>query len=390
MQNEEWIKEELKKLDSSDLLRKLSVSSPFNGEIEIAGNYLINFSSNNYLNLSQEQAVIDSAKRFLKKYGTGSQASRLITGTFPIHEELEHKLAEFKGAETTLIFGSGFLTNIGTISALASRDDTIFADKLCHASIMDGIVLSRAKLKRYKHNNVSHLEELLKSHDCKGKKIVITESVFSMDGDISPLKEICELSNKYDAIVIIDEAHSTGIFGSSGRGLVDELGLKKQVNITMGTFSKAFGSYGGYVSCSKDMKSYLVNRARSFIYTTSLPPSVIGAVGGALDFLQINNDLGKKLLGKSKQFRDLLKDAGLNTGDSSSQIIPIIVGDNDKTLSFANLLQERGIKVNAIRPPTVPEGTARLRFSVTRAHSVEQLKKCYEIIVDTAKDLGVL
>lgn len=390
MQNEEWIKEELRKLDSSDLLRKLYPCLPYEGEIAIDGDSLINFSSNNYLNLSQEESVIKSAQQHLEKYGTGSQASRLITGTFPIHEDLEKRLAEFKNKEAALIFGSGFLTNVGVISALASRDDTVFADKLCHASIMDGIILSRAQLKRFKHNNVDHLEELLNSYSGKGKKIVITESVFSMDGDIAPLKDICNIAQKYNAVVIVDEAHSTGIFGNCGNGLVNELGMKDSVNITMGTFSKAFGSYGGYVACSKDMKSYLVNKARSFIYTTSLPPAVIGSVIGALEYLQSHRELGKELLAKSDRFKSMLAEAGLNVGNSGSQIIPVIVGENDKALSFANLLKERGIKVNAIRPPTVPAGTARLRFSITRKHSEDQLKKSFEIIADTAKELGVI
>lgn len=390
MQNEDWISKELIKLDSSDLLRKMQASKPNGNKIEIDGNSLINFSSNNYLNLSEELSIIKSSQEYLKKYGTGSQASRLITGTFPIHEELERKLSEFKKSESALIFGSGFLTNVGVISAIASRSDTVFADKLCHASIMDGIVLSRAKLKRFKHNDISDLRKLLKSHKTQGKKIIITESVFSMDGDIAPLREICEIANEYDAVIIIDEAHSTGIFGPSGCGLVNELGLKNCVNITMGTFSKAFGSYGGYVACSKEMKSYLVNKARSFIYTTSLPPSVIGAISEAIEYLMNNSDLGVDLLEKANYFRDLLKNAGLNTGESKSQIIPIIVGDNDKAISFSNLLQQRGIKVNAIRPPTVPKGTARLRFSVTRSHSFDQLKKTFEIVVDSAKELGVL
>lgn len=390
MHNEDWIKSELKKLDNSNLLRKLYTCLPCGEEIAIDGDSLINFSSNNYLNLSQEKSVIESAETYLKKYGTGSQASRLITGTFPIHEELEYKLAEFKGTEAALIFGSGFLTNIGVISALASRDDTVFADKLCHASIMDGIVLSRAKLKRFKHNDTSHLKELLQGHSFGGKKIIVTESVFSMDGDIAPLKEICDLAKQYNALIIVDEAHSTGIFGSSGNGLVNELGLKDSVNITMGTFSKAFGSYGGYVACSSNMKTYLVNKARSFIYTTSLPPAVIGSVMGALTYLLENVEIGNELLKKSLKFKKMLESAGLNTGESSSQIIPVIIGENDKALSFANLLKKRGIKVNAIRPPTVPEGTARLRFSITRAISEEQLKMSYEKIVDTAKELGVL
>lgn len=390
MENEEWIKDELTKLDSSNLLRKLYSCSPFGGDIAIDGDSLINFSSNNYLNLSEEKSVIDTAQKYLNKYGTGSQASRLITGTFPIHEELEKSLAEYKCSEAALIFGSGFLTNIGVISALASRDDTIFADKLCHASIMDGIILSRANLKRFKHNSAEQLDELLKNYEGKGKKIVVTESVFSMDGDIAPLKDICDVANRHGAIIIVDEAHSTGIFGKCGNGLINELGLKDSVNITMGTFSKAFGSYGGYVVCSKDMRSYLINKARSFIYTTSLPPAVIGSIVGALNFLKANCEIGDELLIKSFEFRKMLSEAGLNLGNSESQIIPLIVGENDKALSFANLLKERGIKVNAIRPPTVPKDTARLRFSITRKHSREQLKRTFEIVVDSAKELGVI
>lgn len=390
MKNEEWIREELNNLKESDLLREAQCCEPSGGEISIGGKIYINFSSNNYLNLSNESSIIKRSRDALEKYGTGSQASRLITGTFPIHEELESKLASFKGSESALVFGSGFLTNVGVVSALASRSDTIYADRLCHASIMDGIVLSRAKLKRFNHNDTSNLEDQIKSDKSAGKKIIITESVFSMDGDVAPLKEICYIAKRYNALMIVDEAHSTGIFGSLGSGLVSELNLKDSVNITMGTFSKAFGSYGGYVACSREMKNYLINKARSFVYTTSLPPAVIGSVLGTLDYLKENHDVGKSLLKNSQIFRELLQDSGLKTGDSKSQIIPVIVGDNSKAITFSKKLFENGIKVNAIRPPTVPEGTARLRFSITRAHSLEMLKDSANKIIAIAKELGII
>lgn len=350
----------LQKLDDTELRRKLQVRS----------REFLNFSTNDYLNLSSHPHVKKRAIEALELSGAGSGGSRLMAGNLSLHEELEHQLAELTEMEAALVFGSGFLTNLGVLSALAGRNDVIFSDRLNHASLVDGAIASRAELHRYRHCDVEHLTDLLNSSGSIGRKIIVTDSVFSMDGDVAPLREIFELSVAEGCLLIVDEAHAIGVFGTGG-GICKELGICPDV-IT-GTLSKALGGYGGFAACSAEMREYFVNRSRSFIYTTALPPASIGAAMGALEIISSSPDMGSSLLDLAADFRKLLLENGFDTSGSVSQIVPIVVGESSAALSLSRSLEKTGILAVAVRPPTVPAGTARLRFSVTLAHSSDDI-----------------
>jgi 8-amino-7-oxononanoate synthase len=390
MRNEEWITSQLAELRAQGLERRTRVLPAVGGKLPHAEGEILNFASNDYLALARHSHVLASAARALADYGAGATSARLLAGTLPCHDELEQRLAVSKGYPAALLFGSGYLANAGVIPALVGREDAVFADRLVHASIVDGIALSRAKLQRFRHNDPTHLAELLRRHTGRGRCLVITESVFSMDGDLAPLVELVQLAEQYGAMLLVDEAHAIGVFGPNGNGCIRACQLEARVNISMGTLSKALGSSGGYVACSAEMRALLVNKARTFIFTTSAPPAVIGAALGALDVLQAAPELGATLLAQSAFFRARLQAAGLDTGPSASQIVPVLVGDAKRTLELARRLAEHNILAAAIRPPTVPAGTARLRLSVTSAHTREDLARAADIIATCAREAGVL
>ena len=384
MHSEAWIDEEIAELREKSLERRLAVLSEAGGKIKIDGRTFLNFSSNDYLGLARHQGPISVSRKYLESYGCGATASRLITGTLIPHDELERAIAALKGYPAALVFGSGFLANAGVITSLVGRNDHVFADKLVHASIIDGIVSSRANLRRFHHNDPDHLQALLKQCPATGRKLVVTESVFSMDGDIAPLPEITSTAMESGAMVMVDEAHATGVFGPGGSGLIREHALEDKVNVSMGTLSKALGGYGGFIACSSSLRELLVNRARAFIYTTGLPPAVVGCALGALAEIEKAGSPGVELLRRAAFFRKTLQEAGLNTLNSQSQIIPVLIGGNAKTLAVAQRLKSKGILAVAIRPPTVPEGTARLRLSVTLDHSDRDLQWAAGEIINEA------
>jgi 8-amino-7-oxononanoate synthase len=386
MKNEHWIAPLLKEARSNALERSAVVFPESGGKINHEGRDLLNFSSNDYLDLVRHPHVIDRSRKALEKYGVGSTASRLVTGTLPIHEELEERLAKEKGYESALVFGSGYMANVGTIPVLAGRNDMIFADKLVHASMIDACRLSGGKLIRFSHNDPASLEQRLEQHtEDEGRRLIISESVFSMDGDLAPLEDLAQLAKKYGAMLMVDEAHATGAFGSYGAGLIREAGLEESVTVSMGTLSKALAGYGGFVACSSALRSLLINSARAFIYTTAPPPAVIGAALGAMDVLEENSNLGNVLQANANYFRSLLHDGGLDTLNSQSQIIPVVIGDNDKAIAASQTLREQGLIAAAIRPPTVPAGSARLRLSVTLGHTMEDLERAAKLIIGSAK-----
>jgi len=383
---EDWIQPILNEARSQGLERAARPYPEAGGKIKIDGKEVLNFSSNDYLDLAHHRHVMDCAREALDQYGIGATASRLVTGTLPIHQELEARLAKKKGYETALVFGSGYLANAGTIPVLTGKSDLIFADKLVHASMIDACRLSGAKLVRFAHNDVQALENRLEQFPNTGnRRLIITESVFSMDGDIAPLTDIAALAEKHNAMLMVDEAHSTGTFGPHGAGLVRELGLEKSVTVSMGTMSKAMAGYGGFVACSTNLRKLLVQSARAFIYTTAPPPATIGAALGILDVLESSPRLGNILQANAAHFRSLLHTAGLNTLQSQSQIIPIVIGNNEKAIAISQKLQTQGIIATAIRPPTVPAGTARLRISITLAHHVDDLERAAQTIIETIK-----
>ncbi|MBI5144236.1 MAG: 8-amino-7-oxononanoate synthase [Candidatus Omnitrophica bacterium] len=363
------------------LLRKLKpISFRKNGRIYFNKKEYLDFSSNDYLGLSDHPQLIDAAKEALDSFGASSSASRLLSGDLEMHHRLEEDIARFKNKEGALVFNSGYQANIGILSALYDRGDAVFSDRLNHASIVDGMVLSRAKIFRFQHNDPEHLESLLKRERQKFKKaLIITETIFSMDGDRARLKELAGLKDKYDCEIMADEAHATGIYGKSGSGLVEEENLTDRVELIMGTFSKALGGFGAYLATSKRIVEYLVNTCRSFIYSTALPPATIASNLAAIQLVKEEAYRRCELLKLSEYFRDELKNRSFEVR-GASQIVPVIVGESVKALAFSEALQEKGYWVLPIRPPTVPKGEARLRFSVTLHHDMKTLSKLIDDI----------
>jgi 8-amino-7-oxononanoate synthase len=382
-----FLESELSSLDEQGLMRRLVSYSSCGGKFEYEGREILNLSSNDYLNLSKHSSVQEGSHKALEKYGCSATASRLVSGHLSIHEELEAGLAELLGCEDCLVFGSGFLANIGVLNALAGRGDEVYMDRLNHASLIDGALLSGAQLFRYKHKDTNHLESLLKKSKGRGRKIIVSDSLFSMDGDIAPVQDLAVLSKKNRAIFVVDEAHAIGVFGRGG-GICQELDVKP--DIILGTLSKAFGGYGGFAACSIIMRKFLINRARSFIYSTGLPPACIGSARAGLQLINDNRDMGKALLRKSRKFHSCLSKAGFKMPKFESQIIPLNIGDNRKVVDISNkLFKEHNILAAAIRPPTVPRGTARLRLSVSLAHSDNDLKNAVDKIAKAVKLIGL-
>jgi glycine C-acetyltransferase len=367
--------EELDRLRSQGLYRTLRrVDGEQGSSVAVDGKRRILLCSNNYLGLANHPALKKAASEALERFGCGSGASRLISGTMALHQDLEERVAAFKGTEAALIFNSGFQANTGIIPALVEREDAVFSDALNHASIIDGCRLSRAKVHIYRHCDPDHLGSLLQREAQARRKLIVTESVFSMDGDLAPLADIVSHAERYGALLMVDEAHATGLFGPHGAGLAQELGLQDGVDIQMGTFSKALGSFGAYVAGSKAMIELLVNRARPFIYSTSLPPPVLGASLAAVDLVEKDRSLRDSLWSNVRFAKQELASLGLGKEAAESPIFPIVIGDPEKTLQAATALDERGVFVQAIRPPTVPAGTSRLRLTVMATHSRQELQ----------------
>src|ERR1017187_7429460 len=388
----DYLHPQLDKLEREGLLRRTSVSAGVGGKVWLDdGRTILNFSSNDYLNLAQEEHVKRRAQEAIERWGCGATASRLMCGTLALHEELEAALARLVGGEAALVFSSGFGMNVGILFAVAGRDDVIFADRLSHASLIDGARLSGATLKRYAHNDVQSLEHMLRSTPCRGHRFLVCESVFSMDGDLAPLTKLRQLATQYEASLLVDEAHAIGIWGNGGgvgRELSRELG-DLAAELTVGTLGKALGSLGGFVVCSRETREYLVNCARSFIYSTALPPASVAAALGAIEQIERDPVMGRRLLDLARDFHKLLLAEGMRLPEFHSQILPVHVGDNRRAVELATLLRERGLLVTAIRPPTVPEGTARLRLSVTMAHTDEDLAQAAAEIGSVARQMGV-
>ena len=382
-----FIQEFINKQKKQNLLRKLNpINFAPENNIIINNKRLIDFSSNDYLSLAQHPYLKQKSIEFIEKYGTSSSASRLLSGNYEYHVLLEEKIAKLKKKESGLIFGNGFIANTSLISALAQRDDVIFADKLVHASIIDGIILSRSKFFRFNHNDIQHLEDLLKKQRKNFKNaLIITESVFSMDGDLAPLKDLVKLKELYDTFLYVDEAHATGVFGPDGAGLIDELRISDKVDVIMGTFGKALGSYGAYIAVSDILKQYLINKARGFVYSTALPASVIGASLAAIELLEKEPFRREQLISNSKYFKNNLIKAGIQViGDS--QILPVLISDTERTVKLSQQLIEAGFYILPIRPPTVPEGSSRLRISLTYNHSKVILDRLSGILIKYIKN----
>jgi 8-amino-7-oxononanoate synthase len=380
---EQFLDEELRRREEEGLLRSVR---EFHREgawvVTQDGRRLLNFSSNDYLGLASHPDVLAAAARAAARRG-GATASRLIVGTDPEYSELEAKLADFQGTEAALVFGSGYLANVGVISCLVARGDAVFSDRLNHASIIDGCRLSRATIHRYSHGDVDELEAMLQRSGAD-RKLIVTESVFSMNGDVAPLAEIVELKDRYGAALLVDEAHADGVFGPHGEGYAHELGVADRVELHLGTFGKAFGVYGAYVAGSTLWVRYLVNASRSFVFTTGLPAAVIAGVDAALDVVATADDLRAELREQAWLFRTRLAGLGLDTCGSSTQIVPLVTGASDAAVALSRALERAGVLSVAIRPPTVPPGTARLRFSLTALHGAAEVALALDAVQATA------
>ncbi len=360
------------------------------------GREVINLASNNYLGLCDHPKLREAATAAIEKYGVGSGAVRTIAGTMRIHMELEEKIARFKGVEACVVFQSGFTANAGTVSSILGKDDFILSDELNHASIIDGARLSRAKIKVFRHKDVEHAEELLKEiqHE-PGHKLVITDGVFSMDGDIGPVGALAYLCEKYGAIMMVDDAHASGVLGRNGRGSVDHFGCTQRVDVQVGTLSKAIGALGGYVCGSRDLIDYLYHRARPFLFSTSHPPSVAASCIAAFDILENEPERIERLWSNTHYFQEQLTHAGFDIGGrttpkSETPITPIIIGDGRKTMEFSRAVFEQGVMATGIAFPTVPEGKARVRCIMTSEHTQAQIDKALEILTATAKRMELL
>ena len=357
----------------------------------VDGREVINLASNNYLGLANHPKLVEAAIDAASKYGAGSGAVRTISGTMDLHMELERRIAAFKKVEACVVFQSGFTANAGTVSAILTPEDHIVSDALNHASIIDGCRLSRAKIHVFPHRDVATADTLLRDlADKPGRKLLITDGVFSMDGDIAPLPALVEVAERYGAIMMIDDAHSSGVLGSNGRGTVDHFNLHGRVDIQVGTLSKAVGVLGGYVCGSRDLIEYLYHRARPFLFSTSHPPAVVGACLAAFDLLENEPERIDELWENTRYFKDALRAAGFDIGASETPITPILVGEASTAHEFSRRLFDNGLLATGIGYPTVPEGRARIRTIVTATHSPELLDRAAEILTRVAKEMGIL
>jgi len=389
-----YLHEALEDLKSKNLYFRLKVLEGEQKPVAIYdGKEVINLSSNNYLGLTTNPKLRKPAIEAVRKFGVGSGAVRTIAGTMKMHMDLEEQIARFKKAEACLVFQSGFTANAGTVSAILGKEDLIVSDELNHASIIDGCRLSRATIKVFKHKDLADCERVLKeTENWNGKKLLITDGVFSMDGDIADLPGLCDLAEKYNCIMMVDDAHASGVLGSRGRGTVDHLNCHGRVDIQVGTLSKAIGSIGGYVCGSRDLIEFLYQRGRPILFSTSHPPSVVATCQAAFELLdsEAGDKLIKKLWANTKFFKRRLKKMGFNTGKSETPITPIMVGEAAKAFQFSRELFDEGVFAGAIGFPTVAEGKARLRTIMTATHKRADLEKALETIERVGKRLGIV
>ena len=375
----DWLAAALESLDSEHLRRRLQTHAGAQGPtLTIEGRELVNFGSNDYLGLAADERLTAAAAEALPAAGWGAGASPLITGHAELHQKLETRLAEFEATEAALLFGSGFAANVGTIAALVGRGDAVFGDQFNHASLIDGCRLSRADVHIYRHADCDHLAELLSSAPTSGRRLIVTDSVFSMDGDLAPLVEIANLAERYGAMLLVDEAHATGVLGEHGRGLAELLGVEDRTHVRIGTLSKALGSIGGFVAGRQTLIDWLVNRARPYVFSTALPPVASAAALAALNIVQNEPHRRRQLVQRAADLRTRLAAQGWNVGRSASQIIPIVLGDAERTMRLSGMLRERGLLAPGIRPPSVPEGGSLLRISLSYAHTPEMLARLVE------------
>ena len=372
-------RDQLDALEAEGLRRTMPIFTCASGAyIKIGKKKLLNLCSNNYLGLANDSRIKKAAIKAIREFGVGQGASRLVSGNTILHERLEKELARFKKQEACLVYACGYSANLGIISSLVNRSDIVFCDRLNHASIIDGIILSRAQLVRYPHKDVAALEKLLSNHKPvtrNQRRLIVSDSVFSMDGDIAPVPELVDLAERYDCLLMLDEAHATGVLGKNGRGALEHFGLKCDERIIqMGTLSKAIGGLGGFVCGKKDLIEYLVNRSRLFIFSTALPAALCASALEAIKIIEKDSFLHKRLWDNASFLREGLRSFGFDTLDSQTPIIPVLTRQPKLTMEFSKELFKQGIFVQGIRPPTVPEDSCRLRVTVMATHTLNDLR----------------
>jgi 8-amino-7-oxononanoate synthase len=386
----DFIQDQLQSLRKASLYRRVrSVAGEQDAILTVDGRQVLNFCSNNYLGLANHPALREAAKEAIDRYGCGSGASRLISGNMTLHEELESQIAELKGTEAALVFNSGFQANTGIIPVLVGEGDVILSDSLNHASIIDGCRLSRAKIFVYRHCDMNELERGLKNSPPDSRKLIVTESLFSMDGDEAPLADIVSLAEEHGAVVMVDEAHATGIYEPHGAGLVAKLGLGDRVLVQMGTLGKALGGFGAYVAGSPGLRDLLINRCRSFIFTTSLPPAVMAMAIAAIDLIKKEPERRQALRDNFQLLRGGLELLGYSLGTSQSQILPLMIGDATQCMKLSEDLLQRGVFAQGIRPPTVLPGTSRLRITLMATHTREHIDLALKVFKEVAQELKI-
>ena len=392
MSKTDWIQQEIETLQAQGLYNRIrTIESPQGAWLKVDGKRVLNFCSNNYLGLANHPDIVAAAKKSLDALGIGPAAVRSIAGTMTLHVELEKRLAQFKGVEAAITFQSGFTANLATIPALVGKEDVIFSDRLNHASIIDGCRLSGAKIIAYEHNDVKSLEEQIQANLNQYRRaLIVTDGVFSMDGDIAPLPDICEVAKKHDILLMVDDAHGEGVLGNGGRGIVDHFGLHGKVDVEIGTMSKAFGVVGGMVAGNKVIVEWLRQRGRPFLFSSAVTVPDAAACLAAIDLLEDSTQLVDKLWDNAKYFKAEMKNLGFDTGVSETPITPIMLGEAKLAQEFSRGLFEEGVFAMALGYPTVPQGKARIRVMISAAHSQDDLDKGLEAFAKVGKRLGVI
>jgi len=386
-----FLERELAYLQENHLYRRLNrMDDAQAARTVVNGKECLLFSSNNYLGLTEHLEVKKAAREAVTRWGTGAGGSRLTTGNLQLHEELEKTIVRFKKTAAAIVFNSGYMANLGAITALAGKDDVILSDELNHASIIDGCRISRAKTTIYPHRDTQTLEKLLRQTQGYRRRLIVTDGVFSMDGDLAPLPRLVELAEKHRSLLIVDDAHATGVLGRRGAGTADHFNLEGKIHVQMGTLSKALGSAGGYIAGSRALIDYLRNKARSFIYSTALPPAVIAAALTAFRVIEQEPQIRENLWVNARYLRSGLKQTGFVTLDEETPIIPVFIGDAGKTMQMAEKLFALGVFATGIRPPTVPPGTSRIRVTVMATHTREHLDSALSAFQQAGQELGII
>jgi predicted pyridoxal phosphate-dependent acyltransferase len=385
-----FLSKALDEIKGRDLYRQLrSISGAQSSRVRMNGKEVVLLSSNNYLGLAEHPALREAGIRALEQYGCGAGASRSISGTMELHKALEERIARFKGCEAALLFSTGYMANMGLLSTLVEDGDLILSDEFNHASIVDGCRLSRAEVWVYRHRAMDHLEALLK-RSAHRRRLIVTDGVFSMEGVIAPLPEIRRLADRYGALVMVDDAHASGVLGQGGRGTAEHFGMTGRIEIQMGTLGKALGGFGAYVAGQQDLIDYLINRCRTFIYTTALPPAVAAMALAALDIVEKEPQRRQRLWENTGYFRKGLQKMGFDTGMSETPICPVLIGENALTMEADHRLMAQGVFVQGLRPPTVPAQGARLRAALMATHTREDLDYALAVFRKVGRELGLI